>query len=95
MAGLAIGAVVARLLYAGGVVALVAAGAAMHPLATAVKVLWPIAWCTGAIAVVSGLIPVRDLASFALALASYLALLGPIYVALARAHWARVQISGR
>ena len=47
MAGLAIGAVVARLIYAGGVVALVAAGAAMHPLATAVKVLWPIAWCTG------------------------------------------------
>ncbi len=95
MAGLAIGAVVARLIYAGGVVALVAAGAAMHPVATAVKVLWPIAWCAGAIAVVSGLIPVRDLTSCALALASYLALLGPIYVALARAHWGRVPISGR
>ena len=95
MVGLAVGAVVARLLYAGGVVMLVAAGAGMAPLATAVKALWPIAWCTGAVAVVSELIPVHDLASFALALAFYLALISPIYVALARILLSRPLISVR
>lgn len=85
MVGLATGAVVARLLYAAGVIMLVAHGAGAAPLPTAVRILWPVAWCAAATALVSGVVPPRDLASCAAALACYLAALAPVLVTLARA----------
>jgi O-antigen/teichoic acid export membrane protein len=93
MVGLAAGAVVARLVYAGGVVMLVAHGARTAPLVTAVRTLWPIAWCAAATALVSHLVPPRDLASCAAALAWYLTAIAPVLVLLALALRRRLPIS--
>jgi O-antigen/teichoic acid export membrane protein len=93
MMGLAAGAVVARLAHAGGVLMLAARSAGAPALATAARILWPIAWCAVATALVSSLVPPRDLASSAAASACYLALVTPVLAALALALRRRLPIS--
>lgn len=93
MLGLATGAVVARLLYAAGVVMLVAHGAGAAPLPAALRTLWPVAWCAAATALVSGLVPPRDLASCALAVACYLVAVAPVLAVSARALHGRLRVS--
>ncbi|WP_169728303.1 lipopolysaccharide biosynthesis protein [Geminicoccus roseus] len=83
MVGLAAGAVVARLLYAAGVIVLVAGKAEAAPLRVAMSILWPIAWCAAATTLVAHLLPPVDLVSCLLALACYLVAITPVLLALA------------
>jgi O-antigen/teichoic acid export membrane protein len=84
MVALASGAVVARLLYAAGVVMLIAHSAGIAPLRAAMRVLWPVAWCIVATALVSSLVPPRDLASCIIALSWYLVAVSPVVLAFGR-----------
>ena len=83
MTGLAAGAVVARLLYAGGVLMLVTKDALAAPLMMTLRTLWPIAWCAGATVIVTKLLPPTSAASCALALAIYALAISPVLAALA------------
>ncbi|HEX2527214.1 MAG TPA: oligosaccharide flippase family protein [Geminicoccus sp.] len=82
MVALATEAVAARLAYAGLVVMLVARSAAAPPLATAVRILWPIIWCAGATALASRLMPPLDIPSCTIALAGYLVAVAPVLLTL-------------
>ena len=93
LVGLAAGAVVARLLYAGGVIMLVAREARAAPLPMAVRTLWPIAWCAGATALVGYLVPPVDLRSCALALFCYVVVNAPVLAALVLDSRQRLRIS--
>ncbi len=95
MAGLATGAVVARLLYAAGVVMLVAHASRAAPLTAALRILWPIAWCAVATALVSSLVPPRDLASCATALGAYSVAALPVWAALPSVLRRRPRVSAR
>ncbi|HEX2529563.1 MAG TPA: oligosaccharide flippase family protein [Geminicoccus sp.] len=85
MVGLATGAVVARVCYAGGIVLLIARGTGARPLATAFAILWPIPWCAGASFVIFSLVSPRDFASCGIALVGYLVAVSPVLITLARA----------
>ena len=85
LVGLAAGALVGRLCYAWGIVALVSRAVGTRPTRAAASVLWPIVWCASVMTLVSVWQAPRDGAAFAFALACYALLTAPVAIALARA----------
>lgn len=84
LTGFAVAALLGRLAYAGGVLALVARTASVRPMRTVVSVLWPIPWCLAALLAAGLLHPPVDLASLVGGLALYLPLTVPLMVVAAR-----------
>lgn len=84
LSGLAAGAVLARLIYALGVLALVARSAARPALATALTILWPIPWCALATTLVVTWLPPTTIRSGLLALAAYSLATAPVLARLWR-----------
>lgn len=80
--GLAAGALVGRLGYALAIMALVVRATPRPPLATALSILWPIAWCALAQALVSAWQAPRDLAALPPAVGAYTAAVAPVLLAL-------------
>lgn len=95
MIGLAAGAVVGRLAYAFGVLAIVARATGTAPMALAFRILWPIAWCAAVtFAVVLTFAP-RDLEALVWALAAYALGTAPVLLLLVRTLWRLRPTAGR